>query len=66
MRDLRSIIDKDKLNCLIEIDGGINKETAPIATKAGIDIFVAGSAIFGAKDPMRAIKELRIAANPKS
>ena len=34
-------------NVIIEIDGGINPETAPLAAKAGIDVLVAGSAVFG-------------------
>ncbi len=43
----------------IEIDGGINAETAGAAAAAGATILVAGSAIFGAKDRGRAIRELR-------
>jgi ribulose-phosphate 3-epimerase len=57
--DYRKLIDANGYNCLIEIDGGINKETAPKAFEAGVDIMVAGSAIFGSKDPSMAIKELR-------
>jgi ribulose-phosphate 3-epimerase len=44
---------------LISVDGGINKETAPLALQAGADILVAGTAIFGQKDRHQAIKELR-------
>jgi ribulose-phosphate 3-epimerase len=44
---------------LIEIDGGINAETIVPARAAGIDVFVAGSAIFGAKDRKAAMGELR-------
>jgi len=43
----------------IEIDGGINKETIVKAAKAGANVFVAGSAIFGKDDRPKAIKELR-------
>ncbi|MCE5300528.1 MAG: ribulose-phosphate 3-epimerase [Spirochaetia bacterium] len=58
---LKKEIIKKGYKCLLEIDGGINMETAPLAAAAGIDILVAGSAIFGAKNPMSAIKQLRAA-----
>ena len=47
---------------LIEIDGGINPETAPLAAKAGIDILVAGSAVFGKPSYEEAISSIRNAA----
>ncbi|MBR4399768.1 MAG: ribulose-phosphate 3-epimerase [Aeriscardovia sp.] len=47
------------LDIKIEIDGGINKQTIGPACRAGADILVAGSAIYGEKDRARAIKELR-------
>jgi ribulose-phosphate 3-epimerase len=59
VRSLRSIIDGDKLNCLIEIDGGINIATAPLARDAGVDVMVAGSVIFGSNDPELSIAQLR-------
>jgi ribulose-phosphate 3-epimerase len=43
----------------ILIDGGINKETIFEAASAGANVFIAGSAIFGARDSVKAIKELR-------
>jgi len=43
---LRKYIDEKKLNCLIEVDGGINEETGNRCKKAGVDILVAGSYIF--------------------
>lgn len=44
--------------CLIAVDGGINPKTAPLAVKAGADVLVAGSAIFG-RDVKSAVKDLR-------
>ena len=38
------------MECLLEIDGGINLENASEAAAAGADILVAGSAVFGAQD----------------
>ena len=46
VRNLRTM----KPNLQIEIDGGVNLETLPLAREAGVDIFVIGSAIFGAKN----------------
>lgn len=43
----------------IEVDGGINAQTARQVIGAGADVLVAGSAVFGAADPARAIRELR-------
>ncbi len=43
----------------IEVDGGIDPKTAPIAKKAGANVFVSGNAIFGKKDRTTAIRELR-------
>ena len=48
---LRAEIDRRGLKTLIEVDGGINAETAPIAAAAGADIAVVGSALFHAEDP---------------
>jgi ribulose-phosphate 3-epimerase len=44
---------------LIEIDGGVNRETGKLLVEAGADVLVAGSAVFGAKDPAEEIKFLR-------
>lgn len=57
--EIRDIIDKNHYNCLIEIDGGINPQTALAAKKAGCDVLVAGSSVFGAKDASKAISDLR-------
>jgi ribulose-phosphate 3-epimerase len=42
------MIEHGTLNCELEVDGGIEAETAPLAAAAGAEVFVAGSAIFGA------------------
>lgn len=44
---------------LIEVDGGVNDKTAPALIKAGVDVLVAGSYVFGAKDYKQAISSLR-------
>lgn len=58
-RAIRKIIDENNLDCLIEIDGGINADTAKSAREAGCDVLVAGSAVFGASDRVAAISSVR-------
>ncbi len=53
---------KNGKDITIEIDGGINPETAPLAAKAGIDVLVAGSAVFGKDSYKDAIDSIRNAA----
>jgi len=64
VRAARRAIDEQGLAVEIEIDGGMHEQTAPLATGAGVDIVVAGSAIFGAPDSLAAAKRLRAAAWP--
>ena len=60
----RNEIDSWGLDVEIEVDGGINVDTAPAAAAAGADILVAGSAVFGADDPAAAARAIRAAAWP--
>ena len=46
-------------NLLVEVDGGVNRETAPLCREAGADVLVAGTAVFRAEDPALAIAQLR-------
>jgi ribulose-phosphate 3-epimerase len=64
LRGARAIVDERGLAVELEIDGGINHETAPLAAAAGADILVAGSAIFHAPDPLAAARAIRAAAWP--
>ena len=58
-RRLRELIDKSGSRALIEIDGGVNRETGRRLVEAGADVLVAGSAVFGAADPQEEIRALR-------
>ena len=58
-RRLRELIDKSGSRALIEIDGGVNRETGRRLVEAGADVVVAGSAVFGAADPQEEIRALR-------
>jgi ribulose-phosphate 3-epimerase len=59
VRTARGLVDTGHLTLLVEIDGGINADTIEAAAEAGVDCFVAGSAVYGAADPMRAMQALR-------
>lgn len=56
---LRKLIDESGSKALIEIDGGVNGETAPRLREAGADVLVSGSYVFGAKDPIATISSLK-------
>lgn len=56
---LRKIIDEKGYSCEIEVDGGINPETAPLCRQAGATILVAGNSVFSAADPKAMISALR-------
>ena len=47
---LRKVIDEKGYKCLVEVDGGINNETAKLCKDAGVDVLVAGSYLFGHED----------------
>jgi ribulose-phosphate 3-epimerase len=55
---IKTYIKKNKLKTLIEVDGGINLETAKLCAEAGVDVLVAGSYLFGAKDLSNKLKAL--------
>jgi ribulose-phosphate 3-epimerase len=59
VRRARQLVDAGELRVLVEIDGGINADTIEQAAAAGVDCFVAGSAVYGAHDPAKAVWALR-------
>ncbi len=58
-RRLRHLIDESGSKALIEIDGGVNRETGRLLVQAGADVLVAGSAVFRAEDPCAEIDALK-------
>jgi ribulose-phosphate 3-epimerase len=58
-RALRQLIQQKNLKTLIQIDGGVNEETITDIAAAGVDVFVAGSAIFGSRDYQATINTFR-------
>ncbi|MCP2199150.1 ribulose-phosphate 3-epimerase [Lentzea flava] len=62
VRTARHLVDTGHLKLLVEIDGGINADTIEQAAQAGVDCFVAGSAVYDAADPGKAVEALRAQA----
>jgi len=60
---LRKILDARRLNCDLEVDGGINHETAKLCVTAGANVLVAGNDVFNASDRSTRINELRAPVN---
>lgn len=59
VKRLRQMINEKGCKTLIEVDGGVQGETAPRLVEAGVDVLVSGSYVFGAKDPEGVIRSLR-------
>ena len=59
VKRLRRLIAEKGCQTLIEVDGGVQGETAPRLAAAGVDVLVSGSYVFGAKDPEQVIRDLR-------
>jgi ribulose-phosphate 3-epimerase len=57
----RQELDRRGLSAELEVDGGIDEETAPLVVEAGARVLVAGSAIFGAERPWEATRRIRAA-----
>jgi len=62
VRRARDLVETGHLTLFVEVDGGINEDTIEAAAEAGADVFVAGSAVYGADDPGKAIAALRAQA----
>ena len=59
VRRLRELIRQSGSHALIEVDGGVQAETAPRLVEAGADVLVSGSYIFNSPDPLKTIEELK-------
>lgn len=62
IRTARQHLDEHAMSLWLQVDGGITAETIERCAEAGADVFVAGSAVFGAQDPAAAVVALRAAA----
>lgn len=59
VRRLRELIEKTGSKALIEVDGGVQQDTAPRLVEAGVDVLVSGSYVFKATDPIATIHWLK-------
>lgn len=59
VRHLKDMISKSNSDCLIEVDGGVNYETAKLLFEAGANVLVAGSFVFGSENPLQTIANLK-------
>ena len=59
IKKLRAMIDEKGYNCLIQVDGGVTTKNARALEEAGANVLVAGSAVFGASDPIEATKIIK-------
>lgn len=59
IEQLREMITSNGASALIEVDGGVNPENAPLLQRAGADVLVAGSSVFKSPDMIKAIQELK-------
>jgi ribulose-phosphate 3-epimerase len=62
----RAAVESRGLELDIEVDGGIDADTAPIAAAAGANVFVAGSAIFGHQRPWEAADAIRASVRDRA
>lgn len=62
VRRAREEVRAGHLRLFVEVDGGIDTDTIAAAAEAGADVFVAGSAVYGADDPGKAVEALRTIA----
>lgn len=60
VKELRAMLDKVNPNCYLEVDGGVDLNTAPVCKENGADVFVAGSAFFGSADRRNFVKTIEM------
>jgi ribulose-phosphate 3-epimerase len=59
VKSLRKLIKESNSKALIEVDGGVQGETAPRLVEAGVDVLVSGSYVFKSNDPYKTIHDLK-------
>lgn len=59
VRQLKDLINRKNPRCLIEVDGGVNLQNAPLLFEAGADVLVAGNAVFKSDNPAQTIHQMK-------
>ena len=60
VRQLHGLCNRKAPQCLIEVDGGVNLQNAPLLYEAGADVLVAGNAVFKSDDPVATIHQMKL------
>ena len=60
VRQLRELCNRKNPQCLIEVDGGVNLQNAPLLYEAGAAVLVAGNAVFKSSDPQETIRQMKL------
>ena len=56
---MAELMERKNTDALIEVDGGVTLENAPLLVKAGAHVLVAGYTVFGSPDPVKTISDLK-------
>jgi ribulose-phosphate 3-epimerase len=59
VKELKALIEANKCECIIEVDGGVNLETGKLLVEAGANALVAGSFVFNSENPTNTIANLK-------
>lgn len=59
VRQIRALCNRKNPQCLIEVDGGVNLQNAPLLYEVGADVLVAGNAVFKSADPKQTIHDMK-------
>jgi len=59
IKELRKMIDNHKSDAMVEVDGGVDLQNAPMLIEAGVDILVAGNTVFSSDNPIETIRDLK-------
>ena len=59
VRQIRALCNRKNPQCLIEVDGGVNLQNAPLLYEAGADVLVAGNAVFKSADPKQTLHDMK-------
>ena len=59
IRQLRDLLRRKQTDALIEVDGGVSLQNAPLLVEAGAQVLVAGNTVFGSPDPVKTIADLK-------
>ena len=60
VKKVKELKEKNGYNYIIQLDGGVSPKNIDLCVKAGLEVAVAGSAVFKAEDPAKAVKSMQV------